>query len=58
MSPTIGIEAIIELSLVAGTKVPLKLTIFPLSTYPSNKIDTAGPIAKDSSIFKTFPFRI
>ena len=55
MSPTTGMDAIIELSFVAGTKVPLKLTIFPLSTYPSNNIDTAGPIAKASSIFKTLP---
>ena len=27
------------------------LTIFPLFTYPSNKIDTAGPIAKENNIF-------
>ena len=53
-----GIEAIIELSLVAGTKVPLRLTIFPLSTYPSNKIDTAGPNAIDSSMFKVLPSEI
>ena len=51
ISPTTGIEAIIELSLVAGINVPRKLIIFPLSTYPSSKIETAGPIAKTSSIF-------
>ena len=32
ISPTTGIEAIIEFNLVAGTKVPRKLTVFPLST--------------------------
>ena len=32
ISPTTGIEAIIALSFVAGTKVPLRLTVFPLST--------------------------
>ena len=54
ISPTTGIDAISEFSLVAGTKVPRKLTVFPLSTYPSNKIETAGPNAKASSIFKMF----
>ena len=46
ISPTSGIDAIIELSFVAGTKVPLKLTILPLSTYPSNKIDSEQDINK------------
>ena len=36
--PTKGIQPITLLTVLAGIKVPLKLTIFPLSTYPSNKI--------------------
>ena len=32
ISPKTGIEAIIELMVLAGTNVPLKLTTFPLST--------------------------
>ena len=55
MSPTTGIDAIIAFSFVAGTNVPLKLTSFPLSTYPSSNIETAGPIAKASSTFIILP---
>ena len=48
--PNTGIEAIDLLIVVAGTNVPLKLTSFLLSIYPSINIETAGPIAYISSI--------
>ena len=42
------------LMVVAGTKVPLKLINFLDSIYPSINIDTAGPIAYNSSIVVNF----
>ena len=38
-SPSKGIEAIVLLIVVAGTKVPLKLISLSSSMYPSNKIE-------------------
>ena len=52
--PNKGIDAIVLFIVVAGTNVPLKLTNFLFSIYPSINIDTAGPIAYNSSIVVRF----
>ena len=43
--PTTGIEPITLFIVVAGTKLPLRLIYLSFSTYPSIKIEIAGPIA-------------
>ena len=43
--PTTGIEPITLFTVVAGTNVPLRLINLPFSTYPSIKIEIAGPMA-------------
>ena len=52
--PNRGIEAMVLLIVVAGTSVPHKLIVFLDSIYPSNNIETAGPIAYNSSIVVNF----
>jgi len=49
--PNKGMDAIDLFIVVAGTNVPLKLTNFLFSIYPSINIETAGPIAYISSMF-------